>query len=165
MPPKLLRHQMNNYINNYSIEKHCRLKFSRVLLDEYPLWKDHIQYTENKISKNIGILCKTRDYLSKQKFMIITLCLYSHKCKLWLCHCVKSVRIRSYSGPYFSAFGLNTVRCGVSFRIQSEHGKIRTRVTPNTDTFYTVYSMARMIRTNLKENPHPAKASHSCDHS
>ena len=23
-------------------------------------------------------------------------------------HCVKSVRIRSYSGPYFLAFGLNT---------------------------------------------------------
>ena len=23
-------------------------------------------------------------------------------------HCVKSVRIRSYSGPYFPAFGLNT---------------------------------------------------------
>ena len=23
-------------------------------------------------------------------------------------HCVKSVRIRSYSGPYFSVFGLNT---------------------------------------------------------
>ena len=23
-------------------------------------------------------------------------------------HCVKSVRFRSYSGPYFSAFGLNT---------------------------------------------------------
>ena len=25
-------------------------------------------------------------------------------------HCVKSVRIRSYSGPYFPAFGLNTER-------------------------------------------------------
>ena len=25
-------------------------------------------------------------------------------------HCVKSVLIRSYSGPYFPAFGLNTER-------------------------------------------------------
>ena len=25
-------------------------------------------------------------------------------------HCVKSVRIRSYSGPHFPAFGLNTER-------------------------------------------------------
>ena len=23
-------------------------------------------------------------------------------------HCVKSIRVRSYSGPYFPAFGLNT---------------------------------------------------------
>ena len=35
----------------------------------------------------------------------------------------KSARIRSYSGPYFPAFGLNTKRYGVSLRIQSEWGK------------------------------------------
>ena len=29
-------------------------------------------------------------------------------------HCVKSVRIRSFSGPYFSAFGPNTERYSVS---------------------------------------------------
>ena len=28
--------------------------------------------------------------------------------KRFLTHCVKSVRIRSYSGPYFPALGLNT---------------------------------------------------------
>ena len=53
-------------------------------------------------------------------------------------HCVKSVRIRSYSGPYFPAFELNTERYGVSLRIQSECEKIRTRITPNTDTFHAV---------------------------
>ena len=47
-------------------------------------------------------------------------------------HCMKSVRIQSYSGSYFPAFGLNTVH------IQSECGKILTRITPNTDTFYAV---------------------------
>ena len=47
-----------------------------------------------------------------------------------------SVRIRSYSGPYFSIFGLNTERYSVSLRIQSECGKIRTIITPNRDTFY-----------------------------
>ena len=31
---------------------------------------------------------------------------------VWL-HCVKSVSIRSYSGPDFPAFGLNTERYGV----------------------------------------------------
>ena len=54
--------------------------------------------------------------------------------------CVKSVRIRSYSGPHFPAFGLNTERYKVSLRIQSECGKIRTRITPNTDTVYPVFS-------------------------
>ena len=53
-------------------------------------------------------------------------------------HCVKSVHIRSYSGLYFPAFGLNTDRYGVSLRIQSECGKIRTRITPNTNTFHAV---------------------------
>ena len=43
-----------------------------------------------------------------------------------------------FSGPYFSAFGLNTERYGVSLRIQSECGKVQTRKTPNTDTFYAV---------------------------
>ena len=39
---------------------------------------------------------------------------------------------------HFPAFGLNTERYGVSFRIQFECGKIRTRITLNTDTFYAV---------------------------
>ena len=53
-------------------------------------------------------------------------------------HCVKIVRIWSYSGPYFPAFGLNTERYFVSLSVQSECGKIRTRITPNADTFYAV---------------------------
>ena len=38
----------------------------------------------------------------------------------------------------FFVFGLNTERCRVSLRIKSECGKIRTRKTPNTDTFYAM---------------------------
>ena len=51
-------------------------------------------------------------------------------------HCVKSARIGSYSGPHFPAFGLNMERYSVSFRIQSECGKMQTRITPNADNFY-----------------------------
>ena len=51
---------------------------------------------------------------------------------------MKSVRILSCSGLHFLAFGLNTERYGVSLRIQSERGKMRTRITPNTDTVYAV---------------------------
>ena len=60
-------------------------------------------------------------------------------------HCVKSVRIRSYSGPYISGFGLNTERYKVSLRIQSECGKIRTRITPNMDTFHAVNDPHEML--------------------
>ena len=54
-------------------------------------------------------------------------------------HYVESVRICSFSGPYFPAFGLHTERFGVYLSIQSECGKIRTRKTPITDTFQAVY--------------------------
>ena len=56
----------------------------------------------------------------------------------FICHCVKSVCIRSYSGPHFPAFGLSTDRYSVSHHIQSEYGKMRTIISPNTDTFHAV---------------------------
>ena len=52
---------------------------------------------------------------------------------------VESVRIRNY-GPHFAVFALNRERYSASLRIQSKRGKIRTRITPNTDTFYAVYA-------------------------
>ena len=63
-------------------------------------------------------------------------------------HCVKSVPIWSFSGPYFLAFGLNTERYSVSLRIQSECGKMRTRKTSNKDTFHAV--MVTLIFYNLR---------------
>ena len=60
-------------------------------------------------------------------------------------HCVKSVCILSYSGPYFPTFWLNTERYSVSLRVQSECGKIRTRIIPNMDTFYAVYSLSFLL--------------------
>ena len=48
-------------------------------------------------------------------------------------HFEKSVHIRSYSGPHFRVFGLNTERYFVIL-------KMRIRVTPNTDTFHAVYT-------------------------
>ena len=53
-------------------------------------------------------------------------------------HCMKSVCIQSYSGPYFPAFGLDTEKYFLSICIQSECGKIRTTITPNTDTFFAL---------------------------
>ena len=42
-------------------------------------------------------------------------------------HYVKSVQIRSFFGPYFPAFELNTDRYEVSLRIQSKCETMRTR--------------------------------------
>ena len=54
-------------------------------------------------------------------------------------HCVKCVRIQSYSSPYFLAFRLNTKRYEVSLSILSPNaGKIWSRITANKDTCYTV---------------------------
>ena len=55
---------------------------------------------------------------------------------------MKSVRIRSFSGPYFPTFDLIRERYSVSLRIKSACGKIRTRKTPNTDTFHVVLFIA-----------------------
>ena len=55
---------------------------------------------------------------------------------------MKSVRIRSFSGPYFHGFGLNLKRYGVSLRNQSECEKIWTRNNQNTEIFYAVFPVS-----------------------
>ena len=52
---------------------------------------------------------------------------------------VKIVFIRSFSGPSFTALGLNTEIYRLNIRIQSECGKIQNRKTQTTDTFQAVY--------------------------
>ena len=61
-------------------------------------------------------------------------------------YCVKSVRIRRFSGPDFPAFGVNTERCSISFRIHSKCGKILARKTLDTDTFHVVID--RVLNTS-----------------
>ena len=66
--------------------------------------------------------------------------------------CVKSVRIRSFSGQYFPTFGLNTERHRVSLHISSECRKIRTRKTPNMDTFCAVLCFAFLYHKISEES-------------
>ena len=60
-------------------------------------------------------------------------------------NCFKNVRIWSYPVPHFPAFGLNMERYSVSLRMQSECRKIRTGITPNTDTFYAVQNSTKTV--------------------
>ena len=61
------------------------------------------------------------------------------KCKLQQAdHCLKSIRIWSFSSPYFLVLRFNMEIYFLSGHIQSECGEMRTRKTPNTDTFQAV---------------------------
>ena len=71
-----------------------------------------------KVISHFNIICYTLLFLKKQS--------------MW--YCLNSVLIRSFSGLYFSALGLNT-EYSVSLRIQSECGKVLTRKTPNFDNW------------------------------
>ena len=64
-----------------------------------------------------------------------------------LTHFVKGVRIRSFSGTYFPSFRLNTERYSVYIRIKSECGKIRTRKTPNRNTFHEVTISSHFMKS------------------
>ena len=59
-------------------------------------------------------------------------------------HCVKSVRIRSFSDPFFPAFRQNIEGYGVFLRVQYPCGTIQTRKTPNRDTFHAVFKSAEV---------------------
>ena len=52
-----------------------------------------------------------------------------------------------FSGPYFPAFGVNTVRYSISVRIQSECGEIRTR---KNSVFGHFSRSVRVIRKRLQ---------------
>ena len=96
----------------------------------------HLQQFENIF------LCKKLLVSNKFLYLIEIKFLYLREMSpvpLSSLHCVKSVHILRFSGPYFPAFGRKTERYGLSLRIQFECEKIRTRQTPNTDTFYAVY--------------------------
>ena len=57
-----------------------------------------------------------------------------------------------YSEFFWSVFSRIRTEYGVSLRIQSECGKIRTRKTPNTDTFHVVQMTGFYMKCNTGLN-------------
>ena len=53
-------------IEDIHIKREDVSKFLGVFIDENLSWKQHIEILSSKTSKSIGILCKSRDVLSKQ---------------------------------------------------------------------------------------------------
>ena len=73
------------------------------------------------------------------------------KCSKLTTHCVKIVLTKSFSCPCFSTLRLNTEIYGVNLHSKSECIKIRTRNTPNMDTFH---ALKLTIKTHVIRN-HP----------
>ena len=58
-------------ISNHVIERQEFIKFLGVVLDENLNWKEHIKHTENKIAKNVGLLCKTIPFLERNALLAL----------------------------------------------------------------------------------------------
>ena len=56
-------------INNYEIKRWTSIKFLGVMVDEHLNWKDHINVIENKVSKNLGLLHKAKQFFLNPKAM------------------------------------------------------------------------------------------------
>ena len=64
-------------------------------------------------------------------------------------HCVKSVCIRSHSGPHFSCIFSHSEWMSIypySVQMRENAGKMRTRITPNTDSFHAVHRFSDDFR-------------------
>ena len=99
----------------------------------------------------------SRKYVTDYRIFCIALILaVNTEMEFHQIHCVQSVRIRSYSGPYFPAFGQNTERYPYSVRMRentnqnnSEYGHIL-----RNDKFLTLRNLEAepKIKQQLNEN-------------
>ena len=62
--------QIRIKINNKDIEQVKETVFLGVVLDEHVIWRSHINYTANKISKSIGIIRRSSFFLKKESLRI-----------------------------------------------------------------------------------------------
>ena len=58
-------------IKKYKVERVKSIKFLAVLLDENLSWKDHIEYIENKVAKNIDLLYRAKLFLDKNSLLTL----------------------------------------------------------------------------------------------
>ena len=58
-------------MGNKVIEKTPSIKVLGVTLDENVSWKYHIKTVENKLSKNIGLLCRAKQFLDETSLKTI----------------------------------------------------------------------------------------------
>ena len=84
-----------------------------------------------------SIFFRTNRDASKTLAVFAMKCSFLDICVSPGCHSVNIVRIQSFSGQLFSRIW---AEYGDLQSSQSEYGEIRTRKTPNKDTFHLVYA-------------------------
>ena len=115
-----------NFLNGFYIKFYIKLFFrgrssSVIIMEDVPkeLFKSvnllcaMIATFENE---SLPFSCETIFVLVFIFFFLFRILNYNELPSDSLFHSVRGVRIRSYSGPYFPAFGLNTERYGVRMR-------------------------------------------------
>ena len=60
---------LNLKIDNNELKISSSIKFLGVSVDENLIWIDHITLVENKLSKNLGLLHKAKNYLNKKSMV------------------------------------------------------------------------------------------------
>ena len=121
-------------IVTYSYNKKYELKFL-VISYVHLRKKSNVKRFLRKISeKNLHERFLPRIFQSSPEFILLEMMLKG------LFNYVKSLLIRSFSGPYFSHSDRIRRNVEYLYRTQSRFGKIRTRKNPITDTFHAVFS-------------------------
>ena len=72
-------------LNGEIIDKVNQFKFLCVIIDSHLSWMDHVQHIRKKISKGMGILYKTKDYLKSDTLLNLY---YSFVCP-YLIYCIE----------------------------------------------------------------------------
>ena len=101
----------------------CKVYCARDQVPFY-MWRIKLPRRNRKLPKYYGQDCLEKFHLHLWSLIIIqvpkTTPILTQNTKIYqkslIIHCVKSVLIRSFSGPYFPAFGLNTERYSVQIR-------------------------------------------------
>ena len=121
-------------IVTYSYNKKYEFKFL-VISYVHLRNKSNVKRFLRKISeKNLHERFLPRIFQSRPEFILLEMMLKG------LFNYVKSLLIRSFSGPYFSHSERIRRNVEYLYRTQSRFGKIRTRKNPITDTFHAVFS-------------------------
>ena len=121
-------------IVTYSYNKKYELKFL-VISYVHLRNKSNVKRFLRKISeKNLHERFLPRIFQSSPEFILLEMMLKG------LFNYMKSLLIRSFSGPYFSHSDRIRRNVEYLYRTQSRFGKIRTRKNPITDTFHAVFS-------------------------